>query len=187
VASVMEGDENSVPVERLVAIVEGIDKRLDGVSDKVDTLSPQVVSGEAVRVKDKQMKSLLIVDEKYLTETLKIIFQIIGYQVDTAHNGIQALKKTLDKPYDLVIMEANLSDASGFEMAQIIKNMSRKTKMVLMTGDEYWEEAQRGVPMGVDDVLLKPFAPEELVNAVRKILEPRLEARDGKTPKLPFA
>ena len=184
-ASVMDGDENSVPVERLVAIVEGVDKRLDGVSDKVITLSPQVVSGEAV--KDKQMKSLLIVDEKYLTETLKIIFQIIGYQVDTAHNGIQALKKTLDKSYDLVIMEANLSDAGGFEMAQIIKNMSKKTKMVLMTGDEYWEEAQRGVPMGVDDVLLKPFAPEELVNAVRKILEPRLEARDGKTPKLPFA
>jgi len=72
-------------------------------------------------------------------------------------------------------------------MASIIKNMSRKTKLVLMTGDEFWEETLRGAPSEVDDVLLKPFAPEELVNAVRRILEPRVKAEGDKVPKLPFA
>jgi DNA-binding NtrC family response regulator len=186
----MGGDGNSAQSERLVSIVQNYEKRLSSMTDRIDRLTTRAVSvAEIAEAKTKQQakKTILIVDEKYLTETLKIIFQIIGYQVDTAHNGIQALKKTLDKPYDLVIMEANLNDAGGFEMAQIIKNMSRKTKMVLMTGDEYWEDALRGAPAEVDDVLLKPFAPEELVNAVRRILEPRAKVENDKVPKLPFA
>jgi len=183
----MDGDGESVPVERPVTIVENYEKRLSNMTDRIDRLTTRAVSvTEVAEAKAKQAKkSILIVDEKYLTETLRIIFQIIGYQVDTAHNGIQALKKTIDKSYDLVIMEANLSDAGGFEMAQIIKNMSKKTKMVLMTGDEYWNDALRGAPAEVDDVLLKPFAPEELVNAVRRILEPKAEAE--KVPRLPLA
>jgi len=186
----MDGDGRNMHAERLEAIVQNCEKSLGSMTDRIDKLSARSVGiPETAEAKTKQeaKKSILIVDEKYLTETLKIIFQIIGYQVDTAYNGIQALKKALDRPYDLVIMEANLSDAGGFEMAQIIKNMSKKTKLVLMTGNEFWAETLTGVPAEVDEVLLKPFAPEELVNAVRRILEPQVKVEDDKVPKLPFA
>jgi DNA-binding response OmpR family regulator len=181
----MDGDEDRLSVEHLVTIVGGNDNR-PGVADQVDVLQAQTAREASDEVNQGQ-KSILIVDEKYLTDTLMIIFQIIGFQVDTAHNGLQALKKTLDKSYDLVIMEANLSDTRGFEIAQIIKNMCRKTKIVLMTGDEYWEETIRGAPMEVDDVLLKPFFPEELVNTVHRILELQVKSEKGKTPELLFA
>jgi CheY-like chemotaxis protein len=131
-------------------------------------------------------KSILIVDEKYLTETLKIILQIVGYRVETATNGIQALKKTMDHAFDLVIIEENLPDSSGGEMAQVIRNMNGNTRVILMTRDEYWEEALKGAPADVNDVLLKPFAPEKLLVAVRSILGPKSAAKEIKV-KLPLA
>lgn len=127
----------------------------------------------------RQAKSVLIVDEKYLTETLKIILQIIGYHVETASSGVHALKKTLSKHYDLVVMEVNLPDSNGGEMAQIIRSMDKKTKVILMTGDEYFEETLRSAPGAVEDVILKPFAPEELIKTTRRVLEPR----SAKLPK----
>jgi DNA-binding response OmpR family regulator len=125
------------------------------------------------------LKSVLIVDEKYLTETLKLILQIIGYHVETASSGVHALKKTLGKHYDLIIMEVNLPDSNGSEMAQIIRNMDKKAKIILMTGDEYFEETLRNAPGAVEDVILKPFAPEELIKTTRRVLEPR----NAKLPK----
>lgn len=182
----MDVDERNLHKERLVSLVESRDAGLGELEVRIDSPLVNSVPVAGMDAGKTPTKSLLIVDERYLTETLRIIFQIVGYQVDTAHNGSQALRKALEKSYDLVIMEANLSDAGGLDLAQVMKNMNRKTKMVLMTGDEYWRDTLGGVSIDVDDILLKPFAPEELVNAVQRILEPRVEAIERK-PRLPFA
>ena len=184
----MDEKEKRSPATRLVSIVDDHDKQLSSVVEGIDVIATKPV--EVAEAKDRSRgpsKSILIVDEKYLTETLKIIFQIVGYHVETANCGVQALKKALDKPYDLVIMEANLPDSAGGEMAQVIRNMHTGTKVILMTGDEYWEETMKAAPAEVDDILLKPFAPEELVSATRRILEPKGEKRAEPRYKLPLA
>jgi DNA-binding NtrC family response regulator len=78
-------------------------------------------------------------------------------------------------------------EGSARAQTQIIKNISKNTKLVLMTGDEFWEETLRYSPVEVRDFLLKPFAPEELIDAVSRILEPRVKTEGEKVPKLPFA
>jgi DNA-binding response OmpR family regulator len=92
----------------------------------------------------------------------------------------------INKHYDVVVMEANLPGLKGGEMAQIIKNMSPDTRVVLMTRDEYWDETLRDTNTEVDEVLLKPFAPEDLLKAIRRMTGQRIEKAD-QIMKLPFA
>lgn len=185
----MDVTEERGPLNRLVSIADDYKERL-GVGEGIDGIAARTIevagAAEAAELQRPE-KSILIVDEKYLTETLRIIFQMAGYHVETASSGAQALKKALDKPYDLVIMEANLPDSMGGDMAQVIRNMHTGTKVILMTGDEYWEETMKAAPAEVDDVLLKPFAPEELVSATRRILEPKTERKGTLRFKLPLA
>ena len=64
--------------------------------------------------------------------------------------------------------------------------MSPDTKVVLMTRDEYWDENLRGATTEVDEVLIKPFAPEELIKVIRRMIEPRV-GNSELIMKLPFA
>ena len=139
------------------------------------------------QIKIGEVKSILVVDESYLTETLRSILEDSGFQVDDVQSGAQALRSIINKHYNLVVIEANLPGLKGGEMAQIIKNISPDTKVVLMTRDEDWNETLRGTPAEVDDVLLKPFAPEELVGVARRMLDPMAEKKSELTLKLPFA
>ena len=186
----MEVSEKRAPLTRLVSIIDGYEKRLSEVSERGDIIATktiEVASNAEAEKPQKPSKSILIVDENYLTETLKIILQIVGYKVDTARYGVQALKKALDKPYDLVIIEVNLPDSIGREIAQVIRNMNHGTKVILMTGDEFWEETMKSTLTEVDYVLLKPFAPEELVSVTRRILGPRTEKDEKPKLKLPLS
>jgi DNA-binding response OmpR family regulator len=133
-----------------------------------------------------EVKSILIVDEDYLTKNLQSILEDSNLQVDTVQSGVQALRMIINKHYDVVVMEANLPGLKGGEMAQIIKSMSTDTKVVLMTRDEYWDENLRGATTEVDEVLIKPFAPEELIKVIRRITE-RNVRNSELIMKLPFA
>ncbi len=138
------------------------------------------------QIKVDEVKSILIVDESYLTENLQSILEGSNLQVDTVQSGVQALRRIVNKHYDVVVMEANLPGLKGGEMAQIIKSMSPDTKVVLMTRDEYWDETLRGATTEVDEVLIKPFAPEELIKVIRRMIEPRV-GNSELIMKLPFA
>jgi len=120
-----------------------------------------------------EIKSILIVDEGYLTKNLQSILESSNLQVDAVQSGIQALRMIINKHYDIVVMEANLPGLKGGEMVQIIKSMSPDTKVIMMTRDEYWDETLRGEVTEVDEVLLKPFAPEELLKVIRRMTERR--------------
>ena len=128
---------------------------------------------------------ILVVDEKYLTDTLSTILEESGYRVDAVVSGAQALRMVTARHYDLVVMEARLPDAKGVEVAQVIRSMSRDTRIILMTRDEYWRETVLGAPTEVDAVLLKPFPPEKLIWAAKMVL-PKVSIQLTSEMKLPF-
>jgi DNA-binding response OmpR family regulator len=138
------------------------------------------------QIKIDELKSILLVDENYLTENLQSILEGSNLQVDAVQSGAQALRMIINKHYDIVVIEANLPGLKGGEMAQIIKSMSPDTRVVLLTRDEYWDETLKGVTTEVDEVLLKPFAPEELLKVIRRMIE-RNVRNSELVMKLPFA
>ena len=141
---------------------------------------------ECDQIKIGESKSILVADENYLTETISFILEDSNLIVDAVQNGAQVLKKIINKHYDVVVMEDNLPGLNGYEMAQIIKNMSSDTKIILMTRDEYWDETLKGTTSDVDAVLLKPFAPEELLKVIKKSINQQKDNVE-KIIKLPFA
>jgi DNA-binding response OmpR family regulator len=112
------------------------------------------------QIKINEIKSILIVDEKYLTETLQSILEDSNLNVDAVQSSAQALKMMISKYFDIVVIEANLLGPMGGKMTQIIKKISSDTKIILMVRDEYWNETLKDNNIEVDNVLLKPFAPE---------------------------
>jgi two-component system response regulator VanR len=138
------------------------------------------------QIKIDESKFILVADENYLTETISSILEDSNLMVDAVQNGAQVLKKIINKHYDIVVMEVNLPGLKGYEMAQIIKNMSPDTRIILMTRDEYWDETLKGTTANVDAVLLKPFAPEELLKVIKRIVNQQRDIVE-KIMKLPFA
>jgi len=156
-----------------------ITQRLEKISEKLGSgeLKPEdrVLMEEARREAEEVIagkSSILIVDDdEFLTETFKVILETVGYLVDVASTGMQAIHKTKDKSYDLIILDIKLPDINGDEVARIIKKQGKKTKVVIITGYEKLAEGLKEEPVDVTEVLMKPVSPNSLLTVTKKVLQ----------------
>jgi len=121
-------------------------------------------------------KILIIDDDNHLRESLAEVLDMEGYTCFEAANakaGIASAKK--NKP-DVVIMDIQLPDSSGFQICQELRRFSKDFILIMMTGRFLSaEEKTQGLSLGADDYLTKPFDVQELSIRIRQML-----ARKGK-------
>ena len=113
---------------------------------------------------------LVVDDDKNLANTFKMILETVGYNVDTAFTGLQALYKINKKTYGLVLLDLNLPDVMGDEVAEEIEELSRQTDIVFITGHEMLK-SEVETQLDEKEVLMKPIAPEDLLKTTIKRLE----------------
>jgi len=110
---------------------------------------------------------VLVVDgEKSYRESLRAILEDAGYVVDTAENGEKALEKVRTSRFDVALIDVELPDVEGAELLLKLPNNEEMIKIVTSS----FSAVEQGIKMadcGVDDFLVKPFRPEELINAIR--------------------
>ncbi len=124
-----------------------------------------------------QRESILIVeDEKKISEIVRAYLEKEGYRVKLAENGEQALKLLKDA-VDLVILDLMLPDIQGEELCSIIREGS-EVPVIILTAKSGEEDRIRGLGIGADDYVVKPFSPRELVARVKAQLR-----RSGRTKK----
>jgi len=115
-------------------------------------------------------KRILIVDDepRYL-RLLEANLRTEGYEVVTAQDGMQAVSVFSDQPIDLVLMDVMMPKLDGFGATQRIREFS-STPIIVLTakGDE--QDRVRGLDLGADDYLVKPFSATELLARVRAVL-----------------
>src|SRR5512143_3667213 len=115
-------------------------------------------------------KRILIVDDepRYL-RLLEANLRTEGYEVVTAQDGMQAVSVFSDQPIDLVLMDVMMPKLDGFGATQRIREFS-STPIIILTakGDE--QDRVRGLDLGADDYLVKPFSASELLAGVRAVL-----------------
>jgi DNA-binding response OmpR family regulator len=115
-------------------------------------------------------KRILIVDDepRYL-RLLEANLRTEGYEVVTAQDGMQAVSIFSDQPIDLVLMDVMMPKLDGFGATQRIREFS-STPIIILTakGDE--QDRVRGLDLGADDYLIKPFSATELLARVRAVL-----------------
>jgi two-component system OmpR family response regulator len=113
---------------------------------------------------------LLVEDDAALVRGLAAILRGEGYSVDTATDGTSALALVRDEPFAVILLDVNLPGISGFEVLRTLRARGCHAPVLLLTARDSLEDRVKGLDLGADDYLLKPFEPPELTARVRALM-----------------
>jgi len=117
---------------------------------------------------------ILVVDDSITTRTLeKNILETAGYQVITATNGLEGLRKIADTPVDVVVSDIEMPEMNGFELARSLRDdpATRSTPIILVTSLERPEDRERGLRAGADAYIVKRgFDQQELLTTIYQLI-----------------
>lgn len=122
------------------------------------------------------MAILVVEDEQELSDILVYVLRRAGYDVKCAFDGMSALKAWRNEDPSLVLLDINLPRMDGWEVCRQIRAHST-VPIVMLTGQKKDEEIVRGLNIGADDYITKPFSPAQLVARVESVLR-RANASD---------
>ncbi len=125
----------------------------------------------------KRRKVLVVDDEERMVRFIRLNLEHDGFQVVDAFNGKQALEKLRDETPDLVLLDVMMPDLDGFEVLKMIREVSNVPAIMLTARGEE-DDRVRGLELGADDYITKPFSPREMVSRVKAVLR-RTEAAGG--------
>jgi two-component system OmpR family response regulator len=113
------------------------------------------------------MRILLVEDNKVLGDAMLRSLQQSGYAVDWARNGKDADLALGDQVYDLALLDLGLPRMDGFEVLRRLRNRRSNLPVLIVTARESLEDRIKGLDLGADDYILKPFDMPELLARVR--------------------
>ena len=113
-----------------------------------------------------EKKILIVEDEVSIAELEKDYLEISGFAVDIEGNGEEGLKAALEKDYDLILLDIMLPGMDGFEILKRIRE-KKNTPILMVTAKKEDIDKIRGLGLGADDYITKPFSPSELVARVK--------------------
>ncbi len=113
------------------------------------------------------MKKILIIeDEESIAELEKDYLELSGFEVEIETDGTEGLKKALETDYDLFILDLMLPGVDGFEICKEIREV-KNTPIILVSAKSEDIDKIRGLGLGADDYITKPFSPSEMVARVK--------------------
>ena len=116
------------------------------------------------------MKILVVEDESKTGDYLTQGLTEAGYVVDLARNGVDGTHLATSEDYDLVILDVMLPGLDGWGVLQAIRKAGRSMPVLFLTARSQVDDRVKGLELGADDYLLKPFAFSELLARVRTLL-----------------
>jgi two-component system OmpR family response regulator len=118
----------------------------------------------------KAGRVLVVDDERNIADVLSIALRFNGYEVEAVGDGRAALKAVSDFRPDLVLLDVMLPDLDGFEVARRLRERADETPILFLTARDTTEDKVRGLTIGGDDYVTKPFSIEELLARVASVL-----------------
>ncbi|NMG54281.1 heavy metal response regulator transcription factor [Aromatoleum aromaticum] len=116
------------------------------------------------------MKILIVEDEPKTGDYLRQGLAEAGFVVDLARDGLDGLHLALDGDYDLMVLDVMLPSLDGWGVLQTVRRSGRDMPVLFLTARDQVEDRVRGLELGADDYLVKPFAFSELLARVRTLL-----------------
>lgn len=116
------------------------------------------------------MTLLIVDDEARIRDLIRKYAAFEGYNVEEASSGMEAIEKCRQKNYDLIIMDVMMPELDGFSACREIRRKSQVPVIMLSArGEEY--DRIHGFELGIDDYVVKPFSPRELMMRVSAVLK----------------
>ncbi len=116
------------------------------------------------------MKILLVEDNKKVASFVEKGLREEGYAVDVAYDGIDGALKAHVYDYDVVLLDVMLPGKTGLEIVHELRKQGKRVPVLLLTAMDATEDVVRGLDLGADDYLTKPFTFEELLARIRALL-----------------
>ena len=119
-------------------------------------------------------KKILVVDDKAnIVLSLEFLMNKAGYEVRTASDGEEALAAIDADPPDLILLDVNMPTKNGFEVCEAVRarNEWSHIRIIMLTAHGRDIEREKGLALGADDYVTKPFAIQEVVSKVQELLE----------------
>ncbi|WP_025916380.1 response regulator transcription factor [Herminiimonas sp. CN] len=117
-------------------------------------------------------KILIVDDEPNIVISLEFLMQQSGYEVETARDGEEALQKIVSFQPDLVLLDIMLPQLNGFEVCQRIRENSQwnRIKVIMLSAKGREIEISKGIALGADAYVTKPFSTKDLIVQVQRLL-----------------
>ncbi|MFN3882067.1 MAG: response regulator transcription factor [Nitrincola lacisaponensis] len=118
-------------------------------------------------------KVLVVDDEPNILLSLEFLMEQAGFSVTTAEDGETALQRINDTEPDLVLLDISLPGISGFDVLEQLRQDARFTRLpvIMLTAHGREVEREKGMALGADDYITKPFSTQTLVQKVRTLLQ----------------
>lgn len=123
-------------------------------------------------------KILVVDDEWNMRNLVKIYLSKEHFEVDEARGGHEAIQMARQNSYDLLVLDIMLPDIDGWEVCSAIRQ-TKQVPILMLTARNDVQDRVRGLNLGADDYLVKPFAPEELVARVNALLRRENVKKEG--------
>ncbi len=136
--------------------------------------------------KQSEAKLLVVEDDANILELLSASLRFAGFDVSTATSGSAAVSAAKSSAPDLVVLDVMLPDLDGFEVIRLMREGGQRTPVVFLTARDGTDDKIRGLTLGGDDYVTKPFSLEELTARIRAVLR-RTTQGDEEPSRLVFA
>ena len=116
------------------------------------------------------MRALVVEDEKYMNRIISKKLKVEGYSVDSCYDGEEALSYIKSTSYDIIIMDIMMPQKNGYEVLKEIRYEGNSVPVLFLTAKDALEDRVKGLDLGADDYLVKPFHFEELMARIRVMI-----------------
>ena len=127
------------------------------------------------------MKILIVEDEPKTGDYLRQGLAEAGFTVDLARDGLDGLHLASTEDYDLVVLDVMLPGLDGWRVLQALRQAEREVPVLFLTARDSVDDRVKGLEMGADDYLVKPFAFAELLARVRTLLRRGTKTKEADT------
>ena len=120
---------------------------------------------------DKKLRILLVEDEPHIMKMMKLNLTMEGYEVVTTDNGRDAIAIVANQNFDLIILDIMLPEINGFQICEQIRVRDKTVGIIFVSAKDNPEDRVKGLKLGADDYLTKPFNLEELLLRVNNLIK----------------
>jgi len=117
----------------------------------------------------RKYRILVVDDERRMVGFIRLNLEQDGFEVIEAFNGTEALDRLRDSLPDLILLDVMMPDIDGFEVLRMIREISQ-VPVIMLTAKGEEDDKVKGLELGADDYVTKPFSPRELVSRVKAVL-----------------
>ncbi len=149
-------------------------------------MNEQAIELARIPVKEGAARILVVDDEASITDLVSMALRYEKFAVLTAHSGREALDVVPDFAPSLIVLDIMMPGIDGFEVARRLRNNGSSFPILFLSARDTTEDKVRGLTLGGDDYMSKPFSVEELVARIRAILR-RVRAASALPSRVTFS